>query len=135
MQSIGNVLYVWQQLFVRGCDQVQTAVIATRLPQSIIFWHHVQRRGPWWFWITNNASGFQPFEFRFGILKFFWIKAVGFCKNRGLAAGVDVMLNPIGCELYIPNLKMVAYFEAKSWHMHELNLEWAAIAVAQLLEK
>jgi hypothetical protein len=53
--------------------------------------------------MTNNASGFQPFEFCFGDLKFFQIKAAGLCKNGGVAAGVDVMLNPIsGCGLHIP---------------------------------
>jgi hypothetical protein len=33
--------------------------------------------------MTNNASGYQPFEFRFGNLKFFRIKAMGLCKNWG----------------------------------------------------
>ncbi len=44
-----------------GCDQVQTTIIATRPLWSIFFGHHVQRRGPWRFWMTNNASGFQRF--------------------------------------------------------------------------
>jgi hypothetical protein len=27
-------------------------------------------------------------------LQFFWIEAAGFCKNRGVATGVDEMLDP-----------------------------------------
>jgi hypothetical protein len=37
-----------------------------------------------------------------GDLRFFWIEAAGFCKNRGVATGVDVMLDPMGwCRLHI----------------------------------
>jgi hypothetical protein len=35
-------------------------------------------------------------EFCFGNLQFFWIETAGFCKNWGLATGVDVMLDPDG---------------------------------------
>jgi hypothetical protein len=56
--------------------------------------------------MTNDASGFYPFEFRFGNLKFFRIKAAGLCKNGGVAAGVDVMLNPMSwCGLHIPSFQ------------------------------
>jgi hypothetical protein len=41
-------------------------------------------------WIPNG------FEFRSCNLKFFWIKAVGFCKNWAMAARVNVMLHPMG---------------------------------------
>jgi hypothetical protein len=36
------------------------------------------------------------FEFRFGNLKFFWIKVTGFCENWGMAACLNVMLHPVG---------------------------------------
>jgi hypothetical protein len=53
--------------------------------------------------MKNDASGFEPFEFRFGNLKFFRIKASGLYKNWWVAAGVDVMLNPmVWCWLHIP---------------------------------
>ncbi len=70
-------------LLVRGCDQIEMAIISTRLPGFIFFGHHVQMRGPRWFWIVNTAGRFQTFEFRFCNFKFFWIKATGFCKNWG----------------------------------------------------
>ncbi len=42
----------------------------------------------------------------FGNLQLFWIEAVGFCKNWGVATGVDVMLYPMGwCRLHTPGAK------------------------------
>ncbi len=73
MQTVWKALNVWQRVLVRGCHQTETMIITTRSPGSIFFGHHVQRKGPWWFWAGNNASGFQMFEFRFWNLKFFWI--------------------------------------------------------------
>jgi hypothetical protein len=50
------------------------------------------------------ASGFKSFELCFGNLQFFWIEAVGFCKNGGVATSVDVMLDPIvRYRLHIPS--------------------------------
>ncbi len=66
MQAVGNVLHVWQRILVRGCHQIETAVIPTRPPQSVFFGNDGQRWGPWWFWRTNNASSFLPFELSFG---------------------------------------------------------------------
>jgi hypothetical protein len=54
------------------------------------------------------------FEFRFGNLKFFLIMAVGLCKNWGVAASGDVMLNPMSwCLLHIPGSKMEGNFLSK----------------------
>jgi hypothetical protein len=44
----------------------------------------------------TNAGGFQMFEFRFCNLKSFRIQGMGFCKNWGMTASVNVMLHPIG---------------------------------------
>jgi hypothetical protein len=45
MQAIGKVLHVWQRVLVRGCHQIEMAIIATRPPRSVFFGNHVQRRG------------------------------------------------------------------------------------------
>jgi hypothetical protein len=60
MQAIGKVLNVWQRVLVRGCHQIEMAIIATRSRGSIFFGNHVQRRGPWWL-TANYAGGFQWF--------------------------------------------------------------------------
>jgi hypothetical protein len=58
-----------------------------------------------------NGEAHGDFEFRFGNLKFFWIKAARFCKNWGVAAGVDVMINPMrGVGFTSPVLRMEGYF-------------------------
>jgi hypothetical protein len=39
-------------------------------------------------------------------LQFLWIEAAELCKNRGVATGMDVMLDPVGrCRLHIPGVK------------------------------
>ncbi len=83
MQAIGKVLHVWQRVLLRGCHQTETMIIATRLPGSIFFGHHVQGRGPWCFWMANNTGRFKIFEFCFCNLKFFRIQTMEFCKNWG----------------------------------------------------
>jgi hypothetical protein len=46
-----------------------------------------------------------------GNFKFFRIKAAGLCENWGMAAGVDVLLNPmLWCWLHIPGSKMEGNF-------------------------
>ncbi len=47
MQVVGKVLHVWQRMLVRGCHQIETAVVATRPPRSVFFGNLVQRGGPW----------------------------------------------------------------------------------------
>jgi hypothetical protein len=49
MQAVGKILHVWQRVLVRGCHQIETAIIATRPPRSVFFGNHVQRGGPWRF--------------------------------------------------------------------------------------
>ncbi len=57
-----------------------------------------------------------PFEFRLGDLQFFWIEAAGFCKNRGVTTGVDVMLDPmVRCRLHIPGAKNRGKFLQKNF--------------------
>jgi hypothetical protein len=52
--------------------------------------------------LKNNT----PFELCLGNSQLFRIKAAGFCKNWGVATGVDVMLDPMGsCRLHIPGVK------------------------------
>ncbi len=96
IQEVWKVLHVWQGVLVWGGNQVKTAVITTRLPWSIFLGYHVKRRSQWRFRTANNASRFQPFEFRFDDLKFLWIKVAGLCENRWVATGVDVMLHAVG---------------------------------------
>ncbi len=45
---------------------------------------------------ADNNGGFQTFEFCFGNFKFFWVKAAGFFKNRGVSACVYVVLHSMG---------------------------------------
>ncbi len=45
--------------------------------------------------MADKASRFQTYEFSFGNLKFFWVKASGFCKDRGVATSVNVVLDPV----------------------------------------
>jgi hypothetical protein len=53
----------------------------------------------------------NPYEFCFGDLQFFWIKAAGFCKKGGMATGVDVMLDPtVKCRLHIPGVEKKGEF-------------------------
>jgi hypothetical protein len=45
--------------------------------------------------ICKQCQQILTFRIRLGDLQFFWIEAVGFCKNGGVATGVNVMLDPM----------------------------------------
>ncbi len=96
MQAVGKVLHVWQRILVRGCHQIETAVIATRPPRSVFFGTMCKVEAHGDFERKIMPADSNLFELRFGNLQFFRIEAAGFCKNRGMAASVDVMLNPMG---------------------------------------
>ncbi len=69
----------------------------------------------------------------FGNLHIFWIEAVGFCKNWGVATGVDVMLYPMGrCRFTSPVRRIGGNFCNKvltsagtesNWFSLELKLD------------
>ncbi len=46
--------------------------------------------------MANNTVGFQTFEFCLDNIKFFRVKAAGFCKNWGVSAHVDVVFHSMG---------------------------------------
>ncbi len=43
VQVVDQVLDVWEGVPVRGCDCVEAMVVATWLPEAILFGHHVYR--------------------------------------------------------------------------------------------
>ncbi len=124
MQTVLKVLHVWQGVHVRGCDQIEMAIITTRSPGSLFF-------SPWWFWTANNAGSFQTFTFCFCNLKFFWIEATWFCKKWGVAACVNVVV----VDITSPVRKMKEIFEVKASHLQAQNQKLAAMKWVLLLAK
>ncbi len=74
--------------------KIESAIIATRAPRTILLWDHVQWRCPGRIGAADNSGFFKRAEFRFRNPVFLRIKTARLCKNWP-ASGLNGVANAV----------------------------------------